>query len=92
MSSNRENLFNWFNRDQKVTFTLSQLKMKNQLKKLMEEGDPNIEIIKENSDGSITGTMPLSYLKISKPHRRNLSEEQRKAVANRFQKSRSEEN
>lgn len=89
MSSNsfRENLFDWFNRENRVNFTLSQLKMKNQLKKMIEEGDTEIKIIAENDDGSITGSMPLSYLKICKPHKRNLSDDQRKAVADRFRKA-----
>lgn len=83
-NSFRENLFEWFNRDQRVNFTLNQLKMKNQLKKMVEEGDIEIQITAENDDGSITGSMPLSYLKICKPHKRNLTAEQRKAVATRF--------
>ena len=83
----RENIFEWLNRDQTVTFTLNQLKMKNQLKKMIADGDENIRIIAENDDGSIHGTMPLSYLKISRPHTRNLTSEQRKAVADRFKKA-----
>lgn len=86
----RENSFEWFNRDDRVFFSLNQLKMKNQLKKMIEEGDTNIEITCENDDGSITGSMPLSYLKISKPHKRNLTAEQRKAVATRFKKAKDE--
>lgn len=85
--SERENVFDWFNREQRVNFTLNQLKMKNQIKKLVESGDTEVKIDCENSDGSITGSMPLSYIKISKPHRRNLSEDQRKDVAERFRKA-----
>lgn len=83
----RENGFEWINRDDRVTFTLSQLRMKNQLKKMIDEGDTEIKIDVENEDGSITGSMPLSYLKISRPHRKNLTAEQRKAVAERFKKA-----
>lgn len=88
--SERENAIDWFNREQTIHFCLSQLKMKNQLKKLIESGDTNIKITHENDDGSIVGTMPLNYLKISPPHKRNLSDDQRKAVAERFRKAREE--
>ena len=80
----RENNFNWFNREHRVGFELNQLKMKNQIKKMIEDGDTEVRIDHENPDGSIIGSMPLDYLKISKPHKRNLSDEQRKAVAERF--------
>lgn len=90
MNSCRENIFEWFNRDGRVNFTLNQLKMKNQLKKMIEDGDTEIQIVAENEDGSIVGSMPLSYLRISKPHKRNLSEDQRKAVADRFRKAKEE--
>lgn len=86
-NSYRENVFSWFNRDQRITFQLNQLKLKNQIKKLIEEGDTEIQITEEASDGSISGSMPLSYLKVSKPHKRNLTTEQRKAVAHRFKKA-----
>lgn len=85
--SDRENVLDWFNREQRVNFTLNQLRMKNTIKKLIEDGDTEIKIDCENDDGSITGSMPLSYIKISRPHTRNLSEEQRKAVADRFKKA-----
>lgn len=89
-NSFRENSIEWFNREQRVSFTLSQLKLKNQLKKMIEEGDTEIKITCENDDGSIVGSMPLSYVKFSKPHKRNLTSEQRKAVAERFKKAKEE--
>lgn len=85
--SDRENVFDWLNREQRVNFTLNQLKMKNQIQKMIDEGDPEIKIDCINDDGSIVGSMPLNYLKISKPHKRNLSPEQRQAVADRFKNS-----
>lgn len=91
-NSYRENSIEWFNREQRVNFTLNQLKLKNQIKKLIDEGDTEIKITDEADDGSITGTMPLSYVKISKPHKRNLTDEQRKAVATRFRKAKEETN
>lgn len=87
-NTEKENMLTWCNREHRISFTFNQLKLKNQIKKLVEEGDTEIKIDCENQDGSLSGSMPLSYLKITKPFTRNLSEDQRKAVAERFSKAR----
>lgn len=86
-NTEKENMFVWCNREHRISFSLNQLKLKNKIKQLVEEGDTEIKIDCENLDGSLVGSMPLSYLKISKPFTRNLSAEQRKAVAERFRKA-----
>lgn len=84
LNSEKENSINWFNRESRIEFSLNQLKLKNKIKKLIEEGDTEIKIYQENPDGTMIGSMPLNYLKISKPYKRNLSDDQRKAIAQRF--------
>lgn len=70
-----------------ITVTSSVRKWTNKIRKLS-ESDPHCEIKYENPDGSIVAVLPVKYLKLSKPPLRNMSDEQRKAVAERLRKAR----
>lgn len=82
----KENSLEWINRTDSIAFTLNQVKFKNKVMKLAEENEA-VKYV-QNSDGSITGSFPVSFLKIDAPKHRNLSEEQRKNIAKRFERSR----
>lgn len=77
----KENGVEWLNGQAKVCFTFSQIRFINKVKELAQKYPDEVDIVAENLDGSVTGHMPLSYFKISRP--RELTEEQRqRAVAN----------
>ena len=50
-------------------------------------GEVQIEYEPETNDGCICAKIPVSWFKISPPKKRNLSDEQRKEIAERLRKS-----
>lgn len=78
-----ENVIEWITGDNRVTLSLTQRKYINKIKKLA-ANNSEVEIVAENADGSICAHLPLSYIKISKPASRNLTDEQREVLRNRF--------
>jgi hypothetical protein len=83
----KENNIEWLNGQQTVTVTLSQGKFINKVKRLAETHE-DVEIVAENSDGSICAHLPLKFIKISAP--RQLTEEQREQARERFMAHRRE--
>lgn len=83
----RENNIEWLNGQQTVTVTLSQAKFINKVKRLAETHE-GVEIVAENSDGSICAHLPLRFIKISAP--RQMTEEQRERARERFMAHRKE--
>lgn len=77
-----ENVIEWLNGEETAKVTFSQGKYKNKIKRLKEKNDA-IRLI-ENKDGSIYAEIPLEYVKISKPRKVELSEEEREEIAERF--------
>ncbi len=77
----KENNIEWLNGQQTVTVTLSQAKFINKVKRLAEQRE-DVEIVAENSDGSICAHLPLKFIKISAP--RQLTEEQREQARERL--------
>ena len=77
----RENNIEWLNGQQTVTVTLSQGKFINKVKRLAETHE-DVEIVAENSDGSICAHLPLRFIKISAP--RQLTEEQKEQARERL--------
>lgn len=77
----RENCIEWYSGDERVTVTLSQVKYINKVKQLSQL-HKEIEIVKENADGTLLAHLPLKYIKISAP--RELTEEQREQARERF--------
>lgn len=82
----KENNIEWLNGQDRVTVSFSQGKFINKVKKLA-ESHPEVEIVAENYDGTITAHLPLKYIKISAP--RVMTEEQKEAARERLLQMRS---
>lgn len=77
----RENCIEWLWGQDTITATLTQPYLITRVRKLSEQHD-EVQIVAENTDGSIVAHLPLSYLKFNAP--KNLSDEQRQALADRL--------
>ena len=77
----RENCIEWLNCQDRVTVTLSQPRYINKVKKLAEKYK-EVEIIKENTDGTLLAHLPLKFIKISAP--RQVSDEQKEKAKERL--------
>lgn len=82
MADERENAIEWINGQSRVTVTLSQGRYISKIKKLAEKFPEEVEIIKENADGTILAHIPLNYIKINRASR-DLTEEERGELAER---------
>ena len=74
-SDYKENGFEWLNGQDKVCFSFSQQRFINKVMELAKKYPDEVDIVAVNKDGSVTGHLPLSYLRISRP--REMTEEQR---------------
>lgn len=81
----RDNGVEWYTGETKVTGTFSQRKWISKIKKLAEKRPDEVEIVVENTDGSIVAHLPLSYIKISPP--KKVSEEQKERMRLQAQKN-----
>ena len=84
MEMSKENNIEWLTGQDRVTLSFSQGKFINKIKRLA-ESHPEVEIVAENKDGTITAHVPLKYIKISAP--RVMTEEQRQQARDRLLKS-----
>lgn len=82
MADERENAIEWINGQDRVTVTLSQGRYISKIKKLAEKFPNEVEIVKENIDGTILAHIPLNYIKINRASR-DLTEEERIELAER---------
>ena len=80
----RENAIEWYTGDNRITATVSQMRLKNKIKKYATNYPEEVEIVAENPDGTLLAHMPLKYLHIVRP--RLLTEEDRKAASERLKK------
>lgn len=64
--------------------------LKSKLFRLAKEHPDEVQIVKENKDGSVFAHVPVNYIKISPP--RQISDEQREAAGERFRKMWEEKN
>lgn len=88
MEPNKENMIEWLSGiDTRITLSLTDRKMINQCKKLA-ENSTEVDLV-ENKDGSICCHMPKSYLRVRKPVKRELTEEQKEELAIRMRNIRS---
>lgn len=55
----KENLIEWYTGSDTVTVTFTQKKFVNRIKRMAETHGKQVEIVAENSDGSITAHIPL---------------------------------
>lgn len=77
----RENCIEWINGHDRVTVTLSQGRLINKVKKLSEKYK-EVEIVRENKDGTLLAHLPLKFIKISAP--RQVTDEQKEKARERF--------
>ena len=82
MSELRENAIEWINGQDKVTVTLSQERYISKVKRLADKFPEEVEIVKENKDGTLLAHIPLNYIKINRASR-DLTEEEREELAER---------
>jgi hypothetical protein len=72
--------------DGKDTWTIStdERTWKNRLCKLAEQNPAEVECVAVNHDGSVMYHVPVSWVRLRPPAKRNLTEEQRAALAERI--------
>ena len=78
-----ENVIEWFNNSKEVSITASQRKLINKIEKLKAENPDEVVVIR-NQDGSIFAKLPVNWVKIKKPSKRELTDEERKEMAELF--------
>jgi len=84
----RENGVEWLNGQDTVTFSFSQKKFINKVRALAEKYPDEVKIYAENNDGSITGNLPLKFVKISAPRQVSMDDEKKAILVERLQHSR----
>lgn len=80
----RENGVEWLNGQDTVTFSFSQKKYINKVRALAEKYPDEVKIYAENNDGSITGNLPLKFVKISAPRQVSMDDERRAILSQRM--------
>lgn len=79
----QENVIEWIRNDKTVTVTFANnTRFNTKVKKLADKYPDEVEIVKENHDGSIVAHLPLSYIKVSHP--KIMSEENKIKAAERL--------
>jgi hypothetical protein len=81
----KENNIEWITGDNTIAVTITSQRHITRIRKLAEKKPDEVKIT-TNKDGSIYATMPLSYIKFNPP--KDLTEEQRKEIAERFKNKR----
>ena len=85
----QENAIEFIRNSEMATGTFSQRRWITEMKKLAEQPKNNVEIVYENSDGSIVVHFPVSYLHVSNRKRESeMSDEQKEVVKKRLEKAR----
>lgn len=82
----KETAVSYLNVDNCATFHSSETKWINKILKLREShpDEVKIEYLPEDNNGMLLAHVPKSWFKISLPHKRELTDEQRAAVAERL--------
>lgn len=80
----RENGVEWLNGQDTVTFSFSQKRFINKIRFLAEKYPDEVKIYAENNDGSITGNLPLKFVKISAPRQTTMDDERRAILSQRM--------
>lgn len=87
----KDNNIEWINGSDRATASFHSKRHINRIKRLAEKFPDEVDY-KENADGSLLCHFPLRYVKISHPVQREMTEEQKRAAAERFAKYRKEKN
>lgn len=86
--SDIETTINYLQEDKTMTVFTAQRKWLNRLTKYANKPDSGVKIKHENTDGSKIFEVPVNWLKISPPHKCNMTEEQRLKAAERLRNAR----
>ena len=87
-----ENVIEFVKNADTATVTLCQGRYVSKLIRLAKEHPDDVHICKENTDGSIVAHVPVSYIKLSAPPKRELTDEQRAELAERMRNARKNNN
>lgn len=85
-SDQRENVIEWYNGSERMTVTLSQRRFINKIKRYAGRFPNEVEIVRENADGTLLAHVPLRFLDVRPP--REVSEEQREKFRENMKKYR----
>ena len=90
MADFKETCIEYIDADKHATFCSSERKWINKIYKLKEKypNDVFIEMSEEDNDGMIVAHVPKSWMKLSPPAKRNFSDEQKAALAERMRAAR----
>ena len=88
MSDFKENVIEWITGENTATITLTQGRTITKVKKLAEKFPEEVKIIHTNPDGSILAHVSLRAIKINLTEKRELTEEQREVIRERFRLAR----
>lgn len=83
-----ENELEWLRGQKIIAGTLCRGRIANRIRRLAKEYPDEVEIIRENNDGSVFFHIPLSYLHIYAPHKREMTDEQKETARQRLAKAR----
>ena len=84
MLESRENAIEFLYGDKMATATFCSPRHINRVKKLAEQFPDECQIVVENSDSSIVAHFPVKWIRIQKPNQRDLTEEERAEIRERF--------
>lgn len=73
----KENVIEFLLGEKEMTLTLTKRKLINKVITLSKDFPEEVKVLKINNDGSIYAKMPTSYLKLNRPFRRELTEEEK---------------
>ena len=80
INSNHENVIEWLRNSDVATVTLSQGKYITKVKKMAKEHPDKVQIVHENSDGSIVAHIPVKAIKLSIIEGRQYTEEEKEKL------------
>lgn len=83
-----ETVFEFTDVDDRACFSSSMRKWVNKAKKYAEMYPDDVRVVATNRDGSICINCPSSWFKFGPPRKCDMTEEQRKAAADRMRKAR----
>ena len=90
MADFKETCIEYIDIDKHATFCSSETKWINKIKKLHDQRPNDVMIVQdpENNDGMIIAHIPKSWMKVSPPASRSMTDEQRAAAAERLKLAR----
>ena len=84
-----ENVIEFIKDEKRATCTFTQGRYISKIRKLAKDFPDECEIVAENEDGSVLAHVPVSWVQITR-RKLNLSEEQRKQMAERLRNATSQ--